>query len=89
MNKLNSCKYLFTKESTCEKVEGKENLQFGTEASYKFKDNDYLNSVSAKFVLTEQGLKLNKSFNLKGCGQVFDEANLSWKANVKLKKKFI
>jgi len=83
VNKLRSCNYLFDRDTPYVKVEGKENLTFGTEMSYKFKENDFLNSVSGKYVLTEQGLKLHKTANFKGYGDLFESLNFSWKANVK------
>lgn len=81
-NKLRSCNYLFDRSTPYVKVDGKETLMFGTEISHKFKNNDYLNSVSAKYVITEQGLKLHKVANFKGFGDIVDNFNFIWKANV-------
>ena len=82
LNKLRSCSYLFNKSIPYTRVDGKENLTFGTQFSYKLKDNTVLNSVGMKYVLNEQGLKVNQTVNLKGFRDVFDNANVSLKANV-------
>lgn len=82
LNKLRSCSYLFNKNIPYTKVEGKENLTVGTELSYKLKDNSMINSVGAKYVFNQQGLKINKTMNLKGFRDIFDNANVSLKANV-------
>ena len=83
LNKIKSCNYFFDKNTSDTKVEGKENLTFGTEMSYKFKNNDFINSVTGKYVLNQQGLKLSKTVNIKGIENIFDNANISWKAVVK------
>ena len=84
VNKMRSCNYLFNRNTPYTKVEGKENLTFGTELSYKFKDNQYLNSCTAKFVVNDQGVKISESVNLKGYGDLFESSNLNFKANVNI-----
>lgn len=82
LNKLRSCNYLFDRTAQYQKVEGTENLTFGTELNYKFKNCDYLNSVTGKYVVNQQGLKVAKVAKFKGYGDLFDGFNFHFKANV-------
>ena len=83
LNKLRSCNYLFEKNTPYTKVEGKENLTFGIDFSYKFKNIDFINSVNSKIVVNEQGVKASKTLNLCGIKGLFESVNVTWKANVK------
>jgi hypothetical protein len=81
VNKLYACKYFFDRSPNSEwvPVAGKENLQVGLDFSHNFKNNNYLNSYSGKYVLNHNSLKIHKNVGLKGYGDLFDSLNVSWR----------
>lgn len=81
LNKLNSCNYLFRNGNQA-KVVGQEYLTFGTEASYKPKDNVFVRKLSQKFVINHEGVKTTKTIHFKGYQDYFDSFDFTWKTKV-------
>ena len=84
VNKLRSCNYLFDKSAEYKNVEGKEHLTFGVEFNQKWKNSDFINSMTEKVVIDGKGLKASKVTSFKGYGDIFDELKVSVKAHVRL-----
>lgn len=87
LNKLKSCNYLrgCVSEAPTEKgshVEGKEHLSLGSEYIYLFNKNDYINSCTAKVMVSDSSVRLHKNYAFKRFGDYFNSLNLAVKFSV-------